>query len=192
MTAYQFDMTQHRLPESYDLGEPARRVAGRGQIGTIEQRQEWAKLVHRMADNMMAHEGAARRVLSAEDQGMAHQAALEWRNSVDCMTVWDALNSKEGSDEVSDGLPTKAILARDVYNVALDGTEDADDRLKAFRLYGEIQGFVNRGGATVNTNIDARSIILVPRRSSRVDDPDHEQKVIEAQARLVTDATQRK
>ncbi len=179
-----------QLPQSYDYGstEFGPNVAyGSGEIGTQEQRLEFARKMHRRPHNFMECERVLRTILVGDQVGLIAGAAIYWMRHPDVLNEWDRLD--EEKVEIEEGLPSKQKLARDVYNIGLNEQIDADDRLKAFRLYGEVQGHIGVKGSSV-TNIDARSVILVPRRSSRVDDPEREAKVIESQALLVKDAKQ--
>lgn len=169
---------------SHDYGPIDRMPAGFGIVGTAEQRVEFARRMHRRAANMQEYENQARIVLGAQHY-LAGEAARTWPTSTEYLNEIERLD--KSNDDIGEGLPTKEKMARDIYNMATDVELDADDRLKAFRLYGETRGFVGQKNAPV-VNVDARSIILVPRRNPRVDDPDREEKIIQAQARLVKDA----
>jgi hypothetical protein len=187
---YAFDASAaRRLPESYDYGVFAQ--SGVGIIGTAEQRLEFAQRMHRLPKNGQEYIRACRTILQGQDAGLVEIAAVQWPTSPDVLAEWNRLDDNASKEEVSDGLPSKAKLGRDVYNLGLDTSIDPDDRIKAFRLFAEVQGHIGRGGNTINNNIDARSIILVPRRSVRLDDPEREEKVIQAQARLVSDAVRK-
>lgn len=184
---FHFDPAARTLPESYDYGVGAASVPGTAVVGTDAQRLEFARLTHRRPKNAMEYERVCRTLLVGEDAGSIYGAVLTWPNHPDVLREWDRLDGNEAKDEVADGLPAKSRWARDVYNMAQDARLDADDRLKAFRLYAEGQGYVGVRGGT-NVNIDNRAIILVPRRSAKLDDPEREEKVIQAQARLIADA----
>lgn len=189
MVAYAFDAAERRLPASYDYGIASHSQAGFGIVGTPEQRLEFAKRTHRLAKNGLEFLKVCQVILTGLDSGLVTVAVNTWPNSPDVLAEWNRLD--DSKEETNDGLPSKAKLGRDIYNLASDTTVPPDDRLKGFRLYAELQGHVGRVGGTINNNIDARSIILVPRRSQRLDDPEREEKVIQAQARLVSDASQK-
>lgn len=189
MVKWHFDMTAHKLPESYDYGQPAAAehvMAGHGIVGTPEQRLDFAKKMHRRPQNMLEYRRQITTILLGEESHMIGAAVVQWPDAPDVLAEWERLDDSGAKEEVADGLPTKQKWARDVYNAAADDRFDLRDRLHAFKLYGEAQGFV--GGSATITNIDNRSIILMPQRRRLIDDPEHEAKVISAQARLVTDA----
>lgn len=61
-------------------------------------------------------------------------------------------------------LPSKEQLARDIYNVATGKWVDDDDRIKGFKLYAEVMGWLNKGGTVINNNnslVDNRSVMVV-------------------------------
>lgn len=179
------NLTQPALDDREHEFRPAARVyLDQSVIGTREQRIEYARLTFKNGQHYEGSLKAARRVLNCEE-GVAMEAVRQWQHHPDVTGEYDLLS--EDKEVVNDGLPSKEVLARDVYNMGLDTHMDADARLKAFRLFAEIRGHIAKPGT--NVNIDNRSIILLPRRAARVDDPDREQKVIEAQARLVKDAS---
>lgn len=153
-------------------------------LGTREQRLEFAAITFKNGRHLEGCLRAAMRVLNC-DEGIAQEAVRQWQHHPDVTTEYERL--AEDKEVVNDGLPTKEALARDVYNIGLDAGVDPDDRLKAFRLFAEIRGHIAKPGT--NISIDQRSIILLPRRNPVLDDEAREQKVIEAQARLVSDAT---
>lgn len=184
---YSFNALARQLPESYDYGVGSHMQAGIGIVGTEEQRLEFARRMFRRPQNMLEYERVARTILLGVDAGLVQPAILQWPNSPDVLAEWDRLETSK--EEIVDGLPSKAKMGRDIYNLASDTQVATDDRLKAFRLYGELQGHIGSAKTQINNNIDARSVILVPSRSRTLDDPDREAKVIEAQARLVKDAS---
>jgi hypothetical protein len=187
---WKFDAQAVRqLPPSYDYGVFSRPLSGA--VGTAAQRLEFAQRAHKVPHNDQEFLRLCRIILQGEDHDIVAVAASTWPNLPEVLAEWDRLDDNASKDEVSDGLPSKAKLGRDVYNLALDTSVDPDDRIKAFRLFGELQGHIGRAGSVINNNIDARSIILVPRRSAKVDDPEREEKVIQAQARLVSDAVRK-
>jgi hypothetical protein len=91
--------------------------------------------------------------------------------------------------EPEHGLPTKAQQARDIYNLA-QGAASIDEKLKAHKLYAEIMGHVvkpGEGNGGGNTYIDNRSVILLPRRETNLDE--WEAQTITQQAQLVSNAS---
>ena len=93
------------------------------------------------------------------------------------------------AEEPTDGLPSKAQQARDIYNLA-QGATSIDDKLKAHKLYAEIMGHVQKpgdGAGGGNTYIDNRSVILLPRRETNL--AEWEAETIDQQARLVSNAS---
>jgi hypothetical protein len=84
------------------------------------------------------------------------------------------------------GLPTKENYAQDVYNLAKDKGIDDEVRLKFYKLYGDIRGFIEKPGMTVNTNtnIDNRKVIVVKDHGT---DEEWETKLRAQQKKLVAD-----
>jgi len=79
-------------------------------------------------------------------------------------------------------LPNKAELARRVYEVAGAAT-DTKDRLLAYKLYGEIRGFIEKaGGANVNVNVNNNRVMVVKDFGTF---EEWEQKSIRQQQKLV-------
>lgn len=160
-----------------------------GRVGRFDQRMEFAKAMHQRPRNVLEYDRVLRMMLVGPDSGMIAAAAATWPNDPDVLAEWDRLDGHEARDEVADGLPTKQRWLRDIYNVGLDAAHcDPDERLRAFRLYGEGQGFIGGGKGSTTNVYDNRSIILVPRRGGYVDDPDREQKIVNAQAKLIVNA----
>jgi hypothetical protein len=178
------NLTQPALDDREHEFRPATRVHIEPEkLGTREQRIEFAQITFKTGRHYEAARVAARRILACDD-GVANEAVRQWQFHPDVTEEYDRLGGER--ETINDGLPSKEMLAREIYNIGLDNHIDPDDRLRAFRLYAEVRGHIAKPGT--NVNIDARSIILLPRRSTKLDDPEHEQKVIEAQARLVKDA----
>jgi hypothetical protein len=60
-------------------------------------------------------------------------------------------------------LPSKDEFARAVYGIANDPAKETSHRLSAFRLYGEIRGFIEKPGTNVSVqnNISQHRVMLV-------------------------------
>lgn len=120
-----------------------------------------------------------------EDDNLARQAAEEYR--FDRVVIEET--ERLAASEPEAGLPTKAQQARDVYNLAM-GAKSVDDQLKAHKLYADIMGYVQKptDAPAGNTYVDNRSVILLPRRATSLDE--WEVEAIEHQAKLVANANQ--
>lgn len=84
------------------------------------------------------------------------QAALfvsqEWLHDEFVLAEKDRLLSENGPDHY---LPSKYELAHEVFALAT-GTAIAEDKIKAFKLYAEIQGMISK--APVNNNVVDNSV----------------------------------
>lgn len=71
-----------------------------------------------------------------------------WAADEEIRTLQRDIQDEEGEEAF---LPSKAELARAVYDMATaERPTAAEDRLKAFRLYAEIRGFIEKPGVNIN------------------------------------------
>lgn len=67
-------------------------------------------------------------------------------------------------------LPSKAIAARRVFEMAEMSNADRKDRLAAYRLYAEMRGFIEKGGGiNINNNITTNRVMVVKDHGSNDD-----------------------
>lgn len=68
----------------------------------------------------------------------------------------------EGTDLAD--VPNKAVIALEILSMARTAKNsasaaDKDFALRAYRLYAELTGFIEKGGANVNVNFDNRTLV---------------------------------
>lgn len=113
--------------------------------------------------------------------------ATNWPNDAEVKAITAQLIEDGGEMQF---LPSKADLARKVWELGNTAFE-AKDRLAAYRLYGEIRGFIDKPNANVqinnNTNVDNRVLVV---KDLGTDD-DWEAKAEAQQRALVNVSTSR-
>ena len=83
-------------------------------------------------------------------------------------------------------LPTKADLARKVWALANTDNLSTNDKLKAYRLYADVRGFIEKGaGVVVNNTMTSNKVMLV--RDHGVD-AEWEQRCVAQQTTLIQEA----
>jgi hypothetical protein len=130
---------------------------------------------------------AARRVFPG-DITEAIFKAQSWPVDPDVQAFIKELTSRQPDD--GGILPTKDHLARMLWDLATDTTKKVDtrDRLTAFKLYGELRGFIDKSGAGTNVNITnaiSNKVLVVKDFGS---DDDWEKKAKAQQAKLISEA----
>lgn len=75
------------------------------------------------------------------DNGRAMRASWEWPIAADVLELRAQLLADEGLDGV---LPNKSELARNVLMIAQGERTSTDNRLEAYKLYGQIMGFIEK------------------------------------------------
>jgi len=85
-------------------------------------------------------------------------------------------------------LPDKHALAAAIFDAG-QKARDTDDKIKAFKLYADVMGYIEKPGTVVNNNnlVDNRSVVVV--RDFGTDD-DWERKLKSQQAKLIEDASE--
>ncbi len=83
-------------------------------------------------------------------------------------------------------LPTREEYAKAVYDLACSACEDLKDRLTAFRLYGDIMGFIEKPGVNINNNVVTNKVMVVNNNGSN---DEWEQKLLRQQKALTYAAT---
>lgn len=150
-----------------------------------EAKQAYARYIYGKPATPEARFHAARQLYpSQETVGFALTVASDWPDDPIVIAELDRLASEDEQD-----LPNKAKLARDIYNLADDGSKSVDDRLKAYKLYAEVRGFIEKPAPIGNVNnnyVDNRKVMLIP-PSPPIDE--WEQGAVNQQAKLVSDAS---
>jgi len=117
-----------------------------------------------------------------EDPGKCLQVFQLWQEDIEVRQYQADYLREHGADAT---LPTKETLAREIYDVAHDGKVDVDTRLKFYKLYGDILGFINKPGSTVTHNTQINNKVMVIKDHGT--DENWEQNLIKQQQRLVSD-----
>lgn len=119
------------------------------------------------------------------------QAGAVWSRELAVIAMRDDFILNGGDAEASD-LPSKEQIGREIIAVAR-AARDPKDRLAAYRLYGEINGHIEKPGVTVNNN-DNRivNVLKVPvRDATPADDADFDRRFKLQQTALVENARSR-
>lgn len=127
---------------------------------------------------------AATRVLGFNDPGVNHYVAQYWPHDLDVRREMVRLIEEHGEAHF---MPSLEAVAGEVYAYA-QSADEGDLKLKAYRLYAEIRGFIQKPGTVIthNQNYTDLSKVLVIKDHGTEDE--WEQKLIEQQARLVANA----
>lgn len=104
---------------------------------------------------------AARRVFTNPTDGQrAIYASDHWPNDPIVKLEQARLIDELGEESF---LPTKVMLAREVYDMGKDITASFGDRLAAFRFYSDLRQFVPKDkGPQVNLNIQQNRVMVMP------------------------------
>lgn len=86
-----------------------------------------------------------------------------------------------GSSDAKTFLPNKAKQLTDIYGLATDTKQTAEDRIKAHRLYAEISGFIEKPQSGAGINVLNQGVMIV---RDHGDDSNWEQKTIQQQRTL--------
>lgn len=124
--------------------------------------------------------------LFPNDNKTALRVAHEWPND---RTVVDYLNEKALSLPDDEGLPTKADLARSVWDrMSERGIEDADF-VKLAKLYGEVRGFIEKPAASnVNVTNTSNPVMVLQHKG---DDDQWADGLLEHQDNLADESTEK-
>ena len=119
-----------------------------------------------------------------DDVGTALYASNSLPNDPEVIELKEQAIRENGQEAF---LPTKADLAKAVWDLA--NCTDNDEAIKAFKLYGDIMGFIETGkgkapSVTVNNLVDARKVLLVKDHGT---DDEWANKVALQQKKLIED-----
>lgn len=155
-------------------------------IESPELKRQFAALLRVRPDTPQGRFEAACLVFPKnEDSGLAVMAADRW--PYDPIVIEELGRLRKVEPAIN--LPSREEQARDLYNIANDPTRSVDDRLKAHKLYAEVQGFIRKPGESGTTvNIDNRRVMMVREPPKTIED--WEAGAIPQQARLLADASQ--
>lgn len=147
-----------------------------------DQKEAYARALLRQPDD--AYKAAL--AVFPGDIPKALHVSKTWPQDEDVQAFAQAALDEDGEDEF---LPSKAQLARDVYDLAKhEKWVDPKDRIAAYKLYADLRGFIEKPGTTVNNNtlVDRRSVMVVTDHGT---DEEWEAKLRAQQAALTHDAT---
>lgn len=118
------------------------------------------------------------------ETGRALKASAEWPVDPYVLDIQAGLIEEHGERYF---LPTKEQFARQVIDYA-DTIRTPEDRLKAYRLYAEVMGFIEKPGVVVNNNVDNRRVMIVKDHGN---DDDWERRLVNQQKQLTNAAASR-
>jgi len=93
--------------------------------------------------------------------GLALQMVHEWTKDAFVLEEKERLLSENGAKAF---LPSKEDYARNVYKFAEEKGYDPKDRLTAYRLYGEIMGYIEKPGINIDnskTTVTQNRVMIV-------------------------------
>lgn len=131
------------------------------EISNSKRKRQFAEFLSKLSDPYKA----AHRIFP-EDTKLAIQAAREWPTD---RTVIDFLNEKSLSKDDVDELPTKADLARCVWDRMNEPMTENEDFVKMAKLYAEIRGFVEKPKDGAQVNVQNVSNVLVVKENGDFD-----------------------
>lgn len=122
------------------------------------------------------------------DEVTAMKVYMEWANDTDVEDYQRkhlSLSSREG--QFNEKLPEKEAYAKAVYELANDGKVDYDTRYKYHKLYGDVQGFIQKPETTTNVQINqSQSRVMIVKDHGS--DEDWEESLSKQQDQLTIEA----
>lgn len=118
-----------------------------------------------------------------EDDNLARMAAEEYpydRVVIEEMARLEAV-------EPEAGLPSRAEVARDVFNMAKDASKSVEDRLKCYKTYADLMGYIQKPSDKGVNIFNNSRIMVMPSAPASVDS--WEETASAHQARLVGNAS---
>lgn len=147
----------------------------------MNEQEAKAKFAERLLRRPQAAFEVACELFGPMETGRALKASAEWPNDPYVLEIQAELIEEHGEKHF---LPTKEEFARKVIDYA-DTIRSAEDKLKAYRLYAEVMGYIEKPGVVVNNNVDNRRVMIVKDHGN---DDDWERRLANQQKRLTTDA----
>lgn len=147
----------------------------------VDYRQLFARELLRSPDQPF---DAALRVFP-HDPAMAIQVSASWPFDPEIKAMQQYLLETEG---VETYLPTKEQTAAEILAVAR-ASRDNDDKLKAYKLFGDIMGYIEKPQINSNNenNVTYAKVMVI----SNDDNADWETELREQQARLIEETSNR-
>jgi len=116
----------------------------------------------RFAEALLRHDGKAfeaARDVFPNDTSAAMHAAHHWPKDPEVADETALLKKTLGDDFF---LPTKADLARAVFNLAGDVRFDPRERISAYKLYAEIMGYGARADRDQTNVVNNNKVLVLP------------------------------
>ena len=132
------------------------------EISDSKRKRQFAEFLSKLSDPYKA----AHRIFP-ENTKLAIQAAREWPTD---RTVIDFLNEKSLSKDDVNELPTKADLARCVWDRMNEPMTEDEDFAKLAKLYAEIMGFSVKPQDATQVNVQNVSNVMVVRENGDFDE----------------------
>jgi len=121
----------------------------------LEKKTEFAEALLRSPENPF---NAAKSVFPGQRQmASALHAAIRWVDDEFVLAEKKRLTRDNGKYSF---LPDKADVARKVYDIT-SNTNDPELQLKAYKLYSDIRGFIDKPNTTINNNNAISNRVMV-------------------------------
>lgn len=148
------------------------------QLSDENKKRQYAQLFEKLGDRFKAAFQ-----LFPNDTKLAIQVANEWPQD---QIVVDFQNEKLLTRDTTDNLPTKADLARKVWDRMNEPLTSDEDFVKMAKTYAEVMGYIEKPGTQVTLNQQRiYNVLRVPAQKS-VDD--FEKMALSQQRQLAEDA----
>ena len=124
---------------------------------------------------------AALAIFGQENVGLAYQCGQEWPCDANVIRIQESLTGVNPTHNIisKEELAAKILKATDNHFVF-------EDKLKGYKLYADILGYIDRGGAVVNNNIiDNRRVMVVKDHGT----PEEWERKVTAQQRRLIDVS---
>lgn len=115
------------------------------------------------------------------DTGAALRAANEWIHDIYVISRCAELLEQFGEELF---LPNKTALARRVFELAENPATDKKDKIKAYELYANIRGFIEKQTAIANVTNNVTHNRVMMYKDHGTDD-DWERKAVQQQGKLI-------
>jgi hypothetical protein len=112
------------------------------------------------------------------DAGRALQISNDWIKDADVLKFKAKLIAESGEAAF---IPSKEAFALKVFEVA-ESARHTEDRLKAYRLFGEIMGYIEKPTTNINNNVVTANKVMIVRE--QVSDDVWEAKLLKQQREL--------
>ena len=145
------------------------------QLSDENKKRQYAQLYEKLGDRFKAAFQ-----LFPNDTKLAIQVANEWPQD---QVVIDFQNEKLLTRDTTDNLPTKADLARKVWDRMNEPLTSDEDFVKMAKTYAEVMGYIEKPGTQVNVQNVSNKVMIVREKES---DDDWARGLAEQQANLIS------